>query len=348
MADGLLAPVWLQVENDHRIAALEALELPAGLTVVCLSGEAVGAKTAGGMNPRDFAFGGYRAKLWDAIFFEVIHVIPRSRDVGNVVSATDFEVEVWDANYGPHYCDSLVVNGPEGVEVIDGPSMPSWWGPFCSVFFTVRVLAVGDPRIYNLIVWDFPGYGGTDCLVTGLRVILFGWAPNGSVVESFGYLTRILQAWDGSEQRALMRSRPDRELRYDTMFGTPHAAANAEARLFVNGRHPFTVPFWPDMTSPTADVALGAEAVMVVTAGRAFEAGKACVLWRDADTWEAVTVLEVQADRLLLDSPTTQAWPRAGTCVLPAVIGRMLTDPVLRRANGHMAELSATFSVEAV
>jgi hypothetical protein len=348
MADGRLSPAPILLDNVNRVDALDALELPAGLSVTLLEWRAAGSSGSGGVTPAQFALVGRRVKEWDGIFFEVIHVIPRTKDVGNVVSATDFEVEVWDANYGPHYCDSLVVNGPAGVEVIAGPTMPHWWGPFCSVFFTVRVLGVGDPRIYNLLVWDFPGYSGTDCLVTGLRVILFGWSPNGDVVESFGYLTRVLQAWDGTEQRALMRSRPDRELKFDTMFGTPHAAANAAARLYVNGRNPFTVPFWPDLSPLNAPVAIGAEVVMVATAGRAFEAGKACVLWRDADTWEAVTVLEVQADRLVLDSPTTRAWATLGSFCVPALVGRMLTDPVMRRANGHMAELSAAFSVEPV
>lgn len=349
MPAGLLAPAALTLLNEHRIAALDDLERPAGLTAALLAAAARGPASAGGLVPVTIARSGRRARVWDELFFEVIHVIPRVKDVGSVLSTTNFEVEVWDANYNPHFCAGLAIEGTSGVSVSGGVPLPGWWAPFASVFFTVTVEGVGDSTVDALLTWDFPGFSGTDCRVTGLRVILFTPKPNGDggFEEAYGYLTDVIGAWDGSEQRIQLRSTPSRELRFRATLTDAASVAEVMARLFATGKFVFSVPLWPDAIEPTGPVALEATEISVQTAGRGFEAGATCMLWRDQWTWEAFVIDTVEASRLTLRSAATRTWPQAGTLCVPLLPARLLEAAPLRRLSGPVAEIEATFSVEA-
>jgi hypothetical protein len=348
MPTGTLGPEPLTCLNEHRIAALDALERATGLSAVLLDAPEGGPASAGGLTPLVFSFDGVRTQLWDRLFFEAIRVIPREKDVGSVLSTTSFEVEVWCANYHPHLCEGVTIEGPAGVALGGGIALPGWWAPFASVFFTVTVEGLGDPTVDNLLTWDFPGFSGTDCHVTGLRVILFTAAPNDEFEEAYGYLTDVLTAWDGSEQRIGLRSRPSRQFRFRATLGDAAEAAELMARLFATGKFSFSVPVWPDAVEPSAPVAIGAGEIAVETAGCGFEAGGSCILWRDQWTWEAFVIESVEASRLVLRSLATQDWPVAGTLLIPLRPARLLQDTALRRLSPQVAEIDAVFSVEAV
>lgn len=349
--DGALAsPEFYALIPDMVRDGLDELEFPLFLELSEFEASLYGGLDAWrNDHPTDF---GVRqlvwTKMWDEIYFELIHVIPRAKDVGSVVSQTVFYVEVWAANYFSHLCTELTIDGGEGVTTSGGVPIPSWWAPFGSVTFMVVVDVVGDPVIDNLITWVFPGYGGADCHVVGLRVVLFALKPNGEVEEQYGYLTEVLQAWDGTEQRVGLRVVPDRTLSYKVTTTSQLDAQNLVARILTTGRFAFSVPVWQDAADLAAPVAILDTEVYVDTVGRDFRAGGVCMLWRSREVWEAFVIASVEADHIHLRSAAVYSWAIAGTLCIPLVAGRSLDDLRVNRISGDVTEVESEFSVEPV
>jgi hypothetical protein len=74
--------------------------------------------------------------------------------------------------------------------------------------------------------------------------MLFTARPDGSLgfEEAYGYETDVLTAWDGTEQRVLLRELPTRTLRFSALLTDSLEVADVMGRLFANGVQPFSVP----------------------------------------------------------------------------------------------------------
>lgn len=293
---------------------------------------------------------GRRVRLWDQIFFGIIHVIPRKKDVGAVVSQIQYQVEIWNADDSPHDAQSVSIEGSSGVSLTGGPTLPATWAPFSSQFVTVVVDAEGDPVIDTRITWLFPGFTGTDHEVVGFRLTIYPLPPlwNQGVDEAVGWLTDVQRARDGSEQRRQLLSKEIRELSYVGFSADPVTTGEIMVKLFNAGHFLFGAPYWPDAIHPTADVALGAVTIALDTTTRLFTVGGLGILWRDEKNWEAFTVKTVTPTSLDLESPTSLAWSASDTFVIPLFPARVVDSVKLERPSPGKAEIRARFRTEPV
>lgn len=291
---------------------------------------------------------GVAAPEHDGQWFDRIHVLPRALYVGYLAGDREVEVEIWNAYRHGRSLVAIEVTGPAGVSA-PALSSPQEFAALQSRLHTIVVALIGESQVENLVIWDFAGLDdtGSELTLTGWRILVYAQHPNGQVLESYGYLTRVLEAWDGTEQRSGLRSRPDREERIKSTVCTMDRLLALQARLYAGGHFPFGVPLWMDATPATADVALAATLVALNTPGRAFVAGSLCLLYRDPEHWEALPIDSVEADHLHLQSPTAQAWEVPGTLCVPVAPGRLLSAPELQHPGGSLARLEAAFSLEA-
>jgi hypothetical protein len=291
---------------------------------------------------------GRRQRLWDQIFFGIIHVIPRVKDVGGVVTQVSFQVEVWNADEISHRGNSVGVTGSDGVTIGSGPTLPTFWPPFSSYFTTIVVSPEGDPVIDSLVTWVFPGFTGTDTHVLGVRLTVYPLPHNWAVElkETFGHLTTVTQAKNGNEQRRSLRTVPRRVLDLAGLASSSQEAAYMLAKLLNEGRLLFTVPYWPDASHPTADIASGATSIAIDTTTRIYEAGDLAVLWKDTMTWEAVKILSVSPSALVLQSPTAAAWPKGTTTVAPLLPARPTGDIAPEELRPGLYQIDAQFETE--
>lgn len=295
------------------------------------------------------AVSGRRQRLWDAIYFGIIHVIPRSKDVGAVVSQTSFQVEIWNADEASHVGQSVSITGSSGVSLSGGPTLPATWPPFSSFFVTVIVDGQGDPIIDTLITWLFPGFTGTDCHVLGFRLTIFPLSPQwegAGVEEGFGYLTDLLRARDGTEQRVQLAGQATRELTFAALAADPREAAEAMVKLFGGGHLLFGVPYWPDATPLTGAVSPGATTIPCDTTSRIFAPGGLFILWRDSRTWEAFTVQTVNPTSLVATAGAVGTWPQAGTLVVPLLSARLSQPAEVSHPSPDVSEIRGTFVTE--
>lgn len=293
-----------------------------------------------------------RAPMWDSIFFGIIHVIPRVKDLGSVISATNYLVEIWNADEASHLGTGYTIAGSSGVTLSGGPTWPAFIAPFSSAFVTVNVDDEGDPVINTLITWLFPGFTGVDHRLLGVRITIFPTEPDwpAKIEERFGYLTDVFRSRNLSEQRRQLRSLPVQELTYTAVAPDPKTAGDVLARLFSGGQFLFGVPYWPDASPLTAAVSAGATVIPVNTTGTTFAPGGLVALWRDGKTWETATIAAagVAPSALTLTGAISSSWPLGGTVVVPIVGARLLAAAELDTDKPEAVVVRATFTTEPV
>jgi hypothetical protein len=209
----------------------------------------------------------------------------------------------------------------------------------------------GDAQILNTVVFVFPGVDGTDLVVTGTRITVFGPDPDWTepIRERTEYLTEILAAYNETEQRIQLRTKPRTVLTFRVLTLERKDTATLDALLWGWQSRVFGVPFWPDAQRLLADVNIGDTVIQVDTSYRKFEAGGLMVLWRDMHTHEALSIQNVGPTSLQLAAPTTKAWPADGrTYVIPVLSGRLPDQVQVRRLNNSTAEAEPTFVIEVV
>lgn len=294
--------------------------------------------------------GGVKSAMHDGQWFDRIHVIPRRVDLGSVNNDRTVVVEVWNAWRRGHVLTSAPITGPAGVTVAAG-TLPRIYAPFHSELQTVSIAAAGSAALDNVVTWVFGALvsPGADLTLTGLRVMLFTARPDGSVgfEETYGYETDVLTAWDGTEQRVLLRELPTRTLRFAALLTDSLEVADVMGRLFANGVLPFSVPLWPDATRPAWRVNPGDAQIVVTTTGRGFVAGGTALLWKDQWTFEAVVINQVFSDHLTLVGTVAGSWPAEGSVIVPLISARLLSAPSVERISGGVASVDLEFSWEA-
>lgn len=361
MAVGVLTAGPRASTAGAMVPALAGATLPAPTSAAWAALAAGGAGAKGAYTAPVMASGsvaGRALPVHDAQWFERVHVLPRRFDVGQVLADRALEVEVWNAHRRNLRLWDIAIAGSGSLDT--DTFVPTVEHPaFASKLFTVNVYAGGVGLIDAVLTWQYRvrtgastyvpfATAGADVRVVGSNTLLFTARPNGAagVIERYGYPTDVIVAYDRSEQRVGLKDRPRRELRFTPTLVDRAEALEVMAKLYLVGSAAFAVPVWPDAAPLVADVAAGAGTVFVDTTGRAFVAGGSAILWRDQWTAEAVSIQEVQADRLILASLTAGAFAAAGTQVVPLEPMRLLEAPPLERQGTRVAELALTFSGE--
>lgn len=330
MAVGVPMPRALYLEsNGVSHLADVVLSLPTDPAFAMLSGSLAGGEPDLA-DPRPDAFSkvGLPAPANDLTFLDRIHVIPRTRDLGAVISEQEIEVEFWNAYLNrSKTLEDITVTGPAGITVIDHLGLPAEIAASQSEIFVVEVSAEGDPQIDNAITWIVTGVpdAGNVLAIVGFRLIPFPFEPNmaTSLREGFGYLTDIIVAFSGMEQRIQLRDVPVGSITYSVLLNERRDAQMAAAILFGNQPRAYGVARWQYRTTLTAGASADDLSIYCATANIPFVAGGLVMLWVDPYTWEIHTIESIAADHLVITSGLQGAWTAGITTVVPMVVGRL-------------------------
>lgn len=333
MASGVAAPsaMWLEeVGTDDLLG----ISLPdptdpawqiAGLLYSC------GFDGVADPRPEAFAKSGLVARSHELVYLNRIHVIPRERDLGAVVSEQEILVEVFNAYMQrAQIMDEITVTGPQGIEVDDDLGQPAHFAASNSHVYTVVVSAEGDPQIDNLVTWVFLGIDplGTGLALVGFRMIPFPFQPNMAqeILESFGYLTNVIESHTGMEQRIQLRELPVGTITYNALLTASRDAQMAQAILFGNQARTFGVGRWQFRGPLAEDAEVDDVQIFCDTDDVPFEVGGLFMLWCDPYTWEVHTIEAVESDHIVSTTGMRSAWASVITTVVPMVIGRLSPD----------------------
>lgn len=162
------------------------------------------------------------------------------------------------------------------------------------------------------------------------------------VNESLAWRTDVVVARTGAAQKTQLRLSPRRAFSF-------RAEIEADVRRLVDaicfdaGSRPVVLPIYPDLQCLAAPLAAGADLIPCKVDGFDF-AGQA-LLWRDAGSWELVSVQRVVADGLQLAAPVAADWP-AGTRLYPARRARLQAPAQETMASDDGSSLVVQFALD--
>lgn len=296
---------------------------------------------------------GAAVPMHDGQWFEHVHVLPRTADLGFVLSDQTIAVEVWNAFRGrARTLTAINVTGSAGVTVDSPPSLPANVPALASSVYTVRAAGQGDARIDDVVSWVFTGVPieQTDLTLLGSRLVPFPFAPDMAqgIGERIGYLTDLLEAYDGTEQRVQLREVAVVGLDFAVLLDDPREAQHAAALLYGWQANVFGVPFWQYANRLAADAPVGSTTLSVDTDSIPWAPGDIVFLWSGPFAWEALTVLTAGTGAVTVTSPTRKAWSAATAHVMPLGVGRLPAEQGFGWEALRVGSARLEFSLEAV
>ncbi len=178
---------------------------------------------------------------------------------------------------------------------------------------------------------------------------LFPYEPDWTepVEETIEFLTDVLEGYAGLEQRIQLRQSPRIGLKCQLFATEPAEASAIDSKLWQLSDQAAQVPFWPD-ASPLRSAASPTDTFLdCETATRQFLAGGLALLWRDAKTFEVVTIDSFDASGLTLAAGISGTWLADGrSYVLPLLEGFLQDAPEIVRPTSHLASLALELSTE--
>ena len=277
-------------------------------------------------------------------YYNRIHITPRAIDIGNLLSVQSRDVSVWNAWTTPQLLSSIGESETLGLTE-SGVAAPTTFAPLQESVFTVTVDTAGPVTIGAEYTFVFPSESPT-LTVTGNRVQVFGFSPNWaeSPTEKLSWLTDVMLAEGGIEQRAGLRDAPRRVLTYSLDTLDRHQTNVLETIMLGWQSRVWALPVWTERQDLTATLPAGSSTITCETDGYEFIADSLAILWRDYDSFEAVEVASVGAGSLTLTLPTVSEWP-AGTRIYPVRLARMAARQKVERHTNYHVGGSFEFSI---
>jgi hypothetical protein len=267
---------------------------------------------------------GFKGRTFLDDYYFRVHIRPAVIDVGNLISTQQRQFEVWNAHFESRTLNAIDKTGTySGLELSDAPLPPAAYGPLQSYVYTLTAKVAGDPVIDATFEFVF-GSEHVSLRIMGRRVVIWAIRPDWSngITERMEWLTDVLTANDGTEQRVRLRKNARRVLEM-AWLAQGRRAMMTDTLLTGWGSRKYCVPVWMERDVTTSPVAAGATSVTVTDAAlKDYAVGGYVVLWADETQAEAIEIAAISGNTLTLKTPVANSYP-AATSVCPALFGRI-------------------------
>lgn len=278
-------------------------------------------------------------------YYNRIHMLPSHIDLGNLISERVFQIEVWNAYFTAQNLAAINPINDTGLLLTAPLDPPTDYAPLESRMHTLEAFTYGPPVVDASFTFDFPSDDPV-LSVVGNRVATWPFRPNWKyrVVERLEWLTDVLEAYDGTEQRRQLRGAPRRG--FDFQFiAAAGDRQHLDAMLWQWQARLFVLPIFTDPGRLGAAALMDDDTLSLPTTDMAYRVGGFAVLKSSNLQTEAVKVIGVNAGGLTLEDGLRGAWP-AGTRVYPAELARLRASQPVTAHTAGVDELAVQFDVE--
>ncbi len=299
--------------------------------------------------PGDAKAGSDQPMFGFADWYNRIHITPGAIDLGNVVGQQTANVVIWNAYTTPKTLASIQDTNAEGITLTEPAATPLVYQPLRERTYTVVVGTDGPATIGATYLFDFIDANEPQLAIAGTRIIAWTWAPNWGepMIERLDWLTDVLTAHDGTEQRIRLREYPRRALEFS--FGAQGAQRRRlDVALYGWGARLWALPIWTDGQRLAADLLVDDLVVPVTTTDRDFTAGGLVMLLGEDGGNEVVEIDSVEPGALNLVRPLLNAWPAGSCTIYPARPARLPASHGFRRFTGDFVTGRVRMEVEDV
>lgn len=276
-------------------------------------------------------------------WFEAVHLLPREPvDFGQILAQKDERFQLHNAFRETTIDLTLIVNNAlPGISIPD-ISAPDTLPPHMSfldptstpltpVKPIVRALRDGLPKFNTTVDFTFSPGGVLKLGVTGSRVVLLTFGRYEQPFSlTFGFLTDIMEASDGIEQRVSLRKNPRERLRVRYLLSGADRR-RFQAMLFDWQDNTFGVPAWEDALILTAAESAGATVFDVAsTADVDLRAGSNALVLRAID----FTINDVLTEIVIGGTTVTSTTASVNTYSVGDILVPLRTMRIARFVQG--------------
>jgi hypothetical protein len=177
-------------------------------------------------------------------------------------------------------------------------------------------------------------------------------AANGAetVVETFGYLTSVIDGYDGAEQRVQLREVPFGSLEF-SILAIDQEAPLAQSLIYGLHDEVLVVPWWQYGSRLTGAVSIGATLLPIADAldvpyRRGATTTDYALVIADAFNWELFVASGVLATGVQTSDTATKNWAAGSAMVYPARAARLSDAPAVRWLTPSILEARLKFTAE--
>lgn len=269
--------------------------------------------------------GNRRTRSFYDIFYERIHFDPAAMNLGQLLNAQTRLITVWNAFFETRVLTDVSQLDTDGLELTYGGT-PQAWKPLQEKIMRLSVSTDGPPsiRAFYTFTWD---NSITVYRVVGERIVVFAFPPDlaEDFTERLTFYGSTFAGYSGKEQRMALTDHP--RISYDFKIQVmDNELQRFEALMWGWQSRVFAVPVWNSYTYTAEPVAPGATIVHVgSTEFREFRPDGLAIIAAGPGMFEAIEVLEVHPQHLLLKKPTARGWTRR-VQVMPVRTMRMARE----------------------
>lgn len=326
------------INNADPATSYDGLLVPR-FTVGAGSFESV-ASTPLGTAVNDYA--GATDPALQQFWFEHVHAFPGVLTMGNIVAISLRDMEIYNAYRDAERSLTIFANNADaGVSLVGFPLLPAAIGAGAGLLFQVRVDSNGPPSLNGTLVFTLDS-GDVTVPITGVRVVMFPFAPEAPLQERLEFKTDILTTTTGGEQRISIRKHP-RQL-FNMVFKTEddYERRRLDTLFGMWQFRPVGLPIWAEArTLDTA--AAGATTIQVDTTYGDFRVGSLAIVWQDSATFDALEIDSLTDTSLTFSSPLLNSYDNAQ--VMPLRIAVTQSRVQRMKAPVNFSEMTAQFTV---
>lgn len=304
----------------------------------------------------------FDATHFSELFFEHIHIVPKSKiEFGNILTLVEEEYEIYNAFRELSSTLIAITNNalpgvalpnvtppvilPRQTSLLD----PTTTGQTLSALGTivktkVQALVDGLATFDTNIVFTFSPGNEVELFVSGQRIVLIPMEYEAPTVEILAFLTDVIDALNGKEQRLALRNSPRQMFEVNYLL-TENDRQRMQLLLMDWMDQVFGFPLWHEKLQLTAAVSAGATVYPVLGASNVdFRVGGLAIIFTDANTFDVINVIAKTDTTITAQSPSQNAYPKGAT-IMPlrtAVIRRMVSG---RQHPNRLEEFRIAFEV---
>jgi len=271
-------------------------------------------------------------------FYNRLWLSPLTLELGNLVSAQQFPVSLWNAYFTPRTLASINGVNVEGI-TLSGQTAPYPITALGEVIWQLQAAISGPPVIDGAFHFQVTGEWPLALQLSGQRIIAFAFAPNWQrgITESLQWHTEILSSEQGHEQRRALRETPRRSVSADFLIEGDERR-RFEVVLSEWGARTWALPTWTEALYLDADLPAGSDLIPCQPEGFS----NLALLRQSSTLFEVVEIKQVKSSGLLLKRETVNHWP-AGTALLPLRRAFLSKPPAIKRKTDSLWQVEADF-----
>lgn len=285
------------------------------------------------------AVSGSRSRSFLDDYYNRIHILPSTIELGNLLSNQTRNVEVWSSYFDSKLLSTVLATGNDGIELSQPHNPPTYFAPLESRIYVLNISTSGPPVIDAVYQFNFTSESPT-LGVTGRRVVVVPNKPKYPLKESLEWKTDILKSFNG-EQRIRLRDAPRQIFSIESVIDKA-SYTKLKAISYQWAHRVFAIPMWIDATL-VSSIASGSSIIYLDTTSKDFRSNDIVVIWKSDSDYEAIETLDVYADRIELKLPTSKLYTNA--LVIPTRFANTLSGISFSRDADEIIKLAANFTV---